>query len=58
MTKVVSHSDCPVADLIVDAVYEGGQTNDRGSDAIAKVMPGSGKQGGFRAASVNIQTSL
>jgi hypothetical protein len=30
--------------------YEGGQTKDAGSDAISKVMPGSGNQGGFRAA--------
>ena len=50
MTRVISHSDCPSADLIVDAVYEGGQTKDAGSDAISKVMPGSGNQGGFRAA--------
>jgi hypothetical protein len=34
----------------VDAVYEGGQTKDAGSDAISKVMPGSGNPGGFRAA--------
>jgi hypothetical protein len=32
------------------AVYEGGQTKDAGSDAISKVTPGSGNQGGFRAA--------
>jgi hypothetical protein len=50
MTRVISHSDCPAADLIVDAVYEGGQTKDAGSDAISKVTPGSGNQGGFRAA--------
>src|SRR5262245_6632665 len=36
--------------MIVDAVYEGGQTKDAGSDAICKIMPGSGNQGGFRAA--------
>jgi hypothetical protein len=50
VTRVISHSDCPSADLIVDAVYEGGQTKDVGSDAISRVMPGSGNQGGFRAA--------
>src|SRR5262245_26455825 len=38
--------------MIVDAVYEGGQTRDAGSDAISKVMPGSGNQGGFRAAGI------
>ncbi|WP_315783150.1 restriction endonuclease [Bradyrhizobium sp. SZCCHNPS1003] len=50
MPKVVAHQDCPSSDLIVDAIYEGGQTRDSGSDAIAKTMPGSGNQGGFRAA--------
>ncbi len=50
VTRVISHSDCRFADLIVDAVYEGGQTKDAGSDAISKVMPGTGNQGGFRAA--------
>jgi hypothetical protein len=50
VTKVISHLDCPFVDLIVDAVYEGGQAKDAGSDAISKVMPGSGNQGGFRAA--------
>jgi Restriction endonuclease AspBHI N-terminal len=50
VTRVISHSDCPSADLIVDAVYEGGQTKDAGSDAISMAMPGSGNQGGFRAA--------
>jgi hypothetical protein len=48
--RVISHSDCPFADLIVDAVYEGGQSKDVSSDAISKIMPGSGNQGGFRAA--------
>jgi hypothetical protein len=50
LPRVVSHSDCSSPDLIIDAVYEGGQTKDTGSDAISKVMPGSGNRGGFRAA--------
>jgi hypothetical protein len=41
VTRIILHSDCPSADLIVDAVYEGGQAKDAGSDAISKVMPGS-----------------
>ena len=49
VAKVVSHQDCASADLILDAVYEGGQTKNARSDAISKVMPGSGNQGGFRA---------
>lgn len=50
MANVISHQDCPSSDLMVDAIYEGGQTRDSGSDAIAKIVPGSGNQGGFRAA--------
>ena len=37
-------------DLIVDAVYEGGAAPNAGSDPIAKLLPGVGNQGGFRAA--------
>jgi Restriction endonuclease AspBHI N-terminal/Restriction endonuclease len=50
MVNIISHKDTGHANLIVDAVYEGGQTKDAGSDAISKIMPGSGNQGGFRAA--------
>jgi hypothetical protein len=50
MARIFSHDDCGNADLIVDAVYEGGQAKNVGSDAISKVMPGSGNQGGFRYA--------
>ncbi|WP_156944623.1 hypothetical protein [Bradyrhizobium sp. Ec3.3] len=50
MARIYSHEECPGADLTVDAVYEGGQTKDAGSDAISKVLHGSGNQGGFRAA--------
>lgn len=50
MGNVVSHNNIALANLIVDAIYEGGQTRDSGSDAIARIIPGSGNQGGFRAA--------
>lgn len=50
MIEVVNFDLCSHADLLVDAIYEGGQTRDSGSDAIAKIVPGSGNQGGFRAA--------
>jgi AspBHI-like restriction endonuclease/restriction endonuclease len=50
VARIFSHEECGRADLIVDAVYEGGQAANSGSDAVAKVIPGSGNQGGFRAA--------
>jgi hypothetical protein len=46
MGRIISQAAS--ADLGVDAVYEGGQTRDAASDAVSKVMPGNGNQGGFR----------
>ena len=36
------------ADLIVDAVYEGGKISGKGSDVLHKLMPGCSNSGGFR----------
>jgi len=50
MVQVVSHEELPEADLIIDAVYEGGAAGHSGDDPISKLLKGSGNQGGFRAA--------
>jgi hypothetical protein len=49
MTRIFSFEDLPTADLVVDAIYEGGDASNAGSDPIAKLLPGAGNQGGFRA---------
>jgi hypothetical protein len=49
MTRIFSFEDLPTADLVVDAIYEGGSASNSGSDPIARLLPGSGNQGGFRA---------
>lgn len=48
--RVISFSDVGSADLIVDAVYEGGNARHAGADPISKLLPGVGNQGGFRIA--------
>lgn len=50
MVRVVSHEQLLNADLVVDAVYEGGAAGNTGDDPISKLLKGSGNQGGFRAA--------
>lgn len=50
MTRVVSFSELATSDLVVDAVYEGGAAGNAGDDPISRLLPGSGNQGGFRAA--------
>ena len=50
MFRVFSFEELPHADLIVDAVYEGGPAPNASSDPIARLLPGSGNSGGFRAA--------
>lgn len=50
MTRIFSFDDLPTADLVVDAIYEGGSAGNTSSDPIAKMLPGAGNQGGFRAA--------
>jgi len=50
MVRIVSHEDLADADLIIDAVYEGGSAGHAADDPISKLLKGSGNQGGFRAA--------
>jgi hypothetical protein len=50
MQRVVPFSDLGSADLIVDAVYEGGSAKNTGADPLSKLLPGVGNQGGFRIA--------
>src|SRR5690242_11094690 len=50
MLKVIAFQDLASADLIVDAIYEGDDKKNILSDPISKLLPGSGNQGGFRAA--------
>lgn len=38
------------ADLVIDAIYEGGSAGNTADDPISKLLPGCGNQGGFRAA--------
>jgi hypothetical protein len=42
-------STLPTADLVIDAVYEGGTKGNAVDDVLGKVIPGAGNQGGFRA---------
>lgn len=46
----VSFSKITSADLVVDAIYEGGSAGNTSDDPISKLLPGCGNQGGFRAA--------
>lgn len=41
--------ELPSAPLIIDAVYSGGNNGDVRDDPIARLIPGSGNQGGFRS---------
>lgn len=38
------------SDLVLDAVYAGGSSGHSGDDALARLLPGTGNQGGFRYA--------
>lgn len=46
-TSVVPFHALPRADLIVDAIYEGGTSGNVGDDPLARLLP-CGNQGGFR----------
>ena len=49
MAKVFPFSSLPTADLVIDAVYEGGTKGNTADDVLGKLIPGAGNQGGFRA---------
>jgi hypothetical protein len=48
MAKVFSFSALATADLVIDAIYEGGTKGNVADDPLGKLIPGAGNQGGFR----------
>ena len=50
MVRVVPYPELAQADLVVDAVYEGDTGGHLSGEALSKLLPGVGNQGGFRAA--------
>ncbi|MGV1989995.1 restriction endonuclease [Agrobacterium sp. 22-221-1] len=48
MANIVSYENCGDVDLIVDAVYEGEIGGRLSGEALSKLLPGVGNQGGFR----------
>lgn len=46
-SKIFKFKDLESADLVIDAIYEGGTSGNAGDDPISKLM-GCGNQGGFR----------
>jgi hypothetical protein len=54
--KCVDFADLNTADLIVDATYRGGAKGGMADDPLNKLLPGSGNQGGFRAAMKHDET--
>jgi len=55
MTQIIPFAELDTADLIVDAVYEGGNSRSMSADPIAKLFPGAGNQGGFRQVGTRLQ---
>lgn len=47
MTRIIPFTDLQYADLLVDAIYEGGSAGNTGDDPISKLLR-CGNQGGFR----------
>lgn len=48
--KVFGFHELEYADLVVDAIYEGGSAGNVGADPVSKLLPGAGNLGGFRCA--------
>ena len=46
---VVGYAELADADLVVDRVYKGGSFGNARDDPLARLLPGVGNQGGFRA---------
>jgi hypothetical protein len=57
--KIIPFEDCTAADLVVDAVYEG-EAGGKGisGEALGRLLPGVGNQGGFRASGAGDQKRL
>ena len=49
MSQTFPFSRLPIADLIVDAIYESSTDGQLSGEPISKLLPGSGNMGGFRA---------
>ena len=47
--KIVPYTELPITDLLIDAVYEGAPGGQLSGEALSKLLPGTGNQGGFRA---------
>lgn len=56
-SRVFKFSELSDADLIIDAIYEGGTAGNAGDDPITKLM-GCGNQGGFRYKGSYLDTSM
>jgi hypothetical protein len=50
MSRVFPYDNLPIADLIVDAIYESSADGQLSGEPISKLLPGSGNMGGFRVA--------
>ena len=48
MSQVIPFSQLPLADLVVDAIYESSADGQLSGEPISKLLPGSGNMGGFR----------
>ena len=46
--KTIPFDKLPTSDLIVDALYKGGEVNGMGSEVLSKLLPNCGNSGGFR----------
>lgn len=49
MNRVIPFNEVSTADLIVDAIYESSGDGQLSGEPIARLLPGSGNMGGFRA---------
>jgi hypothetical protein len=49
MTRIIPFTELRNADRFVDAVYESAADGQLSGEPIARLLPGSGNQGGFRA---------
>ena len=52
--RVVPYAKLTEADLLIDAIYEGKSGSHLSGEALSKLLPGIGNQGGFRASGLGI----
>lgn len=58
MSDPIAFADLATADLVVDAVYMGGNVGTVADDPLGKLLPGVGNQGGFRYAGSRMRGTL